>query len=73
MEDSLWLGMGSEFLNWEHGLAMGSELAVVRDFVEAHPERLNKVRSDIKRGRRRKKGRGEGEELTIMGMLLACK
>ena len=38
------------------------QLAVVRAFVKAHPERLNQVRSGIKWGRKGRKRRREEEE-----------
>ena len=40
-----------------------SQLAVVRAFVDAHPEMLNEVCSGSRRGRKKR------EELTIMGIL----
>ena len=63
--------MSPDLLNKQQFQAIQSgQLADARAFVEAHPERLNSVRYGIKWGGR---GRGEGEELTIMGMLLDCK
>ena len=57
-----WLGMG---LNEEqhYSAIQSSQLAVVRAFVDAHPEMLNEVCSGSRRGRKKR------EELTIMGIL----
>ena len=53
------------------------DLPTVKGFLQAHPDALNRVRSPLSslpftdgegEGRR-----GEGEELTIMGMLLGSK